>query len=144
MNCTHLIKWTNKTHIGKRAKVLSNNLYAVSRAWTSLSKWPTPEVFINVCIEWEQKEKEQVRSSLSPSFNHHQVLFFDRVSFSFVLISFISIKKIASIIYCPHACSIVVISINNIYLYVYRNVWSSLVNANRRLIICLSVAVHVI
>jgi hypothetical protein len=64
--------------------------------------------------------------------------------FSFLLISFISEKSHrSSDVRCMHA-HIVVIHINNIYLYVYRIVWWSLVNANRRLIICLSIDVHVI
>jgi len=142
VSCIHLIKWTNNTHIGK-GESLSNYLYVVSRAWASPSKWLTPEVFINVCIEWEQKKRNKsghrcrlrsiiIRFSLTAFF------------FSFLLISFISEKSHRSFdVRCMHA-HIVVIHINNIYLYVYRIVWWSLVNANRRLIICLSIDVHVI
>ena len=84
-----------------------------------------PEVFINVCIEWEQKEwgeeekkkrnKSGHRCRLS-SFNHHRqvsFLYLTAVFFFFISsVSFFYFRKLASIIHCcPHACSIVVIHI---------------------------------
>jgi len=89
------------------------------------------------------KKKEQVRSSLSPSFNHHQLLgfFLTAFSFSFLLISFISEKSHRSFIVRTRAPSLLFPS--TIYISVYRIIWSSLLNANRHLIICLSIDVHV-
>jgi hypothetical protein len=42
-------------------------------------------------------------------------IFFDRIHF-FISANFFYFRKIASIIHCSHACAIVVIPINNIYL----------------------------
>jgi len=88
-------------------------------------------------------KKEQVRSSLSPSFDHHH---HHQVSpsssfFSLVLICFISSKTHRSLI-CSHACSIVVIHINIAYLnsQTFDRVWWIQTDI---LIICLSIDVHV-
>jgi hypothetical protein len=146
VSCTHLIKWTNKTHLGK-SESLSNCLYAVSRAWTSPSKWPTPEVFINVCKEWEQKKGTsqvivvafvQSSSGSCDRFSPPPLLLL------FFLANFFYFRTIRSIISSPHTRVPSLLFTSTIYIYVYRIVWSSLVNANRRLIICLSIDVHVI
>jgi len=77
-----------------------------------------------------------VQSSLASRF-----LFLTAFSFSFLLISFISKKSHRSFIVRTRAPSLLFTS--TIYISVYRIVWSSLVNANRHLIICLSIDVHV-
>jgi hypothetical protein len=116
-----LIKWTNNAY-REKGESLSNYLYAVSRAWTSPSKWPTPEVFINVCIEWEQKKgnKSGHRCRLRSIIIRFS-FFVDRIFF-LISTNFFYFRKITSIISCPHACAIVVIHIN-IYIESFDRVW---------------------
>ena len=144
VSCIHLIKWTNNTD-RKKAKVCSTaSSLSLVHERVDGGKWPVAEVFISVRIDREQKGR---RNKWAGRGRRHRlrsiiVIRFFWPLFSLFQISFISSKSHRSFLVRTRAPSLLFTS--TISLCTERIVWSRLVNGNWRLIICLSIDVHVI